>query len=65
MKLLAAIIAAIMLLGIAAFCVYGFMATFEPIDNATTVWVFRIGYSVVGIACVAGALLAILKALRR
>ena len=51
MKLILAIIAAIILLPIAAFCVFGFMATFEPTDRPEVFMAFRIGYGVVGVGC--------------
>jgi hypothetical protein len=37
---------------IASFCAFGFLASFEPTDNAM---VFRIGYAVMGISCLAGS----------
>ncbi len=42
---------AILLLGIAAFAVFGFMATFEPSDHNVMMW--RVGYG----AIAAGALI--------
>jgi hypothetical protein len=54
MKLFLAIVTAILLLPIVAFCVFGFMATFEPTDRPEVFIAFRIGYGVVGIACLAG-----------
>ena len=62
MKLLVAILGSLLLLAIAAFCAFGFMASFEPTDNA---WAFRIGYAVVGIACLVGVVLLIVNVLRR
>jgi hypothetical protein len=44
---------ALLLLLIAAFCVYGFIAASEPGPNHIY---FRIGYALVGIACVTGAI---------
>ena len=52
MKLLVAFIGSLLLLAVAAFCVFGFLATFEPTDNAI---VFRVGYTVIGIGCLVGA----------
>lgn len=43
-------------LAIAAFCVFGFMATFEPGPRAIP---FRIGYSVVGVLCLVAAVAAL------
>jgi hypothetical protein len=40
-----------LLLLIAAFCVYGFLASFEPGPNLA----FRIGYPVVGVLCLGSA----------
>lgn len=54
MKLFLAVIAAILLLLIAAFCVFGFMATFEPTDRPEVFMAFRIAYGVVGIGCLGG-----------
>ena len=42
---------AAMLLMLAAFSLFGFLASFEPTDNAL---VFRIGYAIIGISSVAG-----------
>ena len=62
MKLLVAILGSLILLAVAAFCAFGFMATFEPTDRATEFLVFRIGYAVVGIGCLVGVVLLIVKA---
>ena len=62
MKLLVAIPGSLLLLAIAAFCAFGFMATFEPTANALA---FRIGYAVVGVGCLIGVVLLIVNALRR
>jgi len=53
MKTLLAIVAAIILLPIAAFCVFGFIATFEPTDQPGLFMAFRVGYGVVGLGCLA------------
>lgn len=53
MRILIAVIGSLVLLAIAAFCVFGFMATFEPTDRPTESLTFRIGYSVIGIGCLA------------
>ena len=42
---------AAMLLMLAAFSLFGFLASFEPTDNA---FVFRIGYAIIGISSVTG-----------
>lgn len=48
----ARVLLAILLLPVAAFCLFGFVATFEPLDLVTQ-WTFRIGYAVLGISAVA------------
>lgn len=42
---------AILLLLIAAFCAYGFLASFEPDPRAVQ---FRVGYAVAGLLCLIG-----------
>lgn len=42
----------LVLLAVAAFCVYGFLATFEPVAGALA---WRVGYGVAAVACLAGA----------
>ena len=61
MKILVAILGSLLLLAIAAFCAFGFMATFEPTANALA---FRIGYTVVGLGCLVGIVLLILNVMR-
>ena len=41
-----------LLLILAAFSFFGFLASFEPTDNAM---VFRIGYAVMGVSCLASS----------
>jgi hypothetical protein len=41
----------VFLLAVLAFCVFGFTATFEPMD-ATKQWTWRVVYGAVGLACV-------------
>ncbi|MCA9115617.1 MAG: hypothetical protein KDA79_11070 [Planctomycetaceae bacterium] len=55
MKLLVAVAGSLLLLAVAAFCVFGFLATFEPTDRTASHMVFRIGYIVIGTGSVAGA----------
>ena len=43
------------LLSVAAFCVFGFLATYEPTDRPDTALTFRIGYAAIGLGCLAGA----------
>ena len=66
MKLLLAIVGSLLLLAVASFCVFGFLATFEPTDNTWQFMAFRVGYSVVGLSCIAGVILLFApSALRR
>ena len=65
MKLFIAILASLFLLAIAAFCVFGFMATFEPTDRTVQFMAFRIGYAMVGVSCLVGAGLLLVNALRK
>ena len=62
MKLLVAILGSLLLLAIAAFCAFGFMATFEPTANALA---FRIGYAVIGLGCLVGVGFLVGNAVRR
>jgi hypothetical protein len=55
-------VAAAMLLLIAAFCVYGFLASFEPSAGATA---FKIGYAAVGLGCLSGSAALIARGVRR
>lgn len=45
-------IIAIVCLAVAGFCLYGFLATFEP--GAANALSFRFGYAVIGIGCLLG-----------
>jgi hypothetical protein len=54
MKLFVAIFGSLLLLAIAAFCGFGFLATFEPTDNVAQFMAFRIGYIVIGLGCLVG-----------
>ena len=60
MKLVVAILGSLLLLSVAAFCVFGFLATFEPTSNAMA---FRIGYTVIGLGCLVGVGFLVAKAL--
>jgi len=40
---------------VGAYCIFGFMATFEP--GAANAMAFRIGYAIMGLLCLAGILL--------
>ena len=50
-KIICGVLAAIFLM-LAAFCVFGFLATLEPVDNAL---IFRGGYTLIGLGCLSGA----------
>ena len=65
MKILLTVAATILLLAVAAFCLFGFLATFEPTDTPATFLAFRVGYSVVGIACFVGTIALIVKVVRK
>ncbi len=65
MKLIVVILGSLILLAVAAFCLFGFLATFEPTTNTTQFMMFRIGYAVVGVGCVAGIGFLAVKANRR
>ncbi len=56
MKTLARIIGALALLGMAGFCVFGFMASFEYSETAKRLpW--QMGYGALGIVCLSGAVM--------
>lgn len=65
MKLFVAIVGSPFLLAIAAFCVFGFLATFEPTDNTRQFVAFRIGYTAIGLACIVGVCVLIVNAVRK
>lgn len=60
MKPLVPILGSILFLAVAAFCVFGFMAIFEPTDSTDQCTVFRIGYAVVGVGSLIGVKLLII-----
>jgi hypothetical protein len=64
MKTLVVIVAAIILLPIAAFCMFGFMATFEPTDRPEVFMAFRIGYGLVRLGCLLSLVLFIARLFR-
>jgi len=51
MKILRRVIRAICLLTILLFCVFGFLATFEPLEGGKHL-LWRIGYGLGGVACI-------------
>ncbi len=65
MKLFVAILGSLFLLAVAAFCVFGFLATFEPTDNTDQFMAFRIGYTVIGLGCLAGVGFLLANTLRK
>ncbi|MCM2371056.1 hypothetical protein [Aporhodopirellula aestuarii] len=65
MKLFVAILGSPLLLAVAAFCGFGFLATFEPTDNVTQFKAFRIGYIVIGLGCLVGVGFLITNAIRK
>jgi roadblock/LC7 domain-containing protein len=65
MKVIVEVVAAVVLLALAAFCLFGFLATYEPTEAPGMNWTFRIGYAVVGISCVVCVVVLILKAVRK
>ena len=62
MKLFVAILGSLLLLAVAAFCGFGFLATFEPTNNALA---FRIGYAVIGFGCLVGVGFSTANSLRK
>lgn len=65
MKLNVAILGSLLFLVVATFCGFGFVATFEPTDNAAQFMAFRIGYSVIGLGCLIGVGILIVNAVRK
>jgi len=65
MKLLLASIGSVLLLGVAAFCVFGFLASFEPTDKPGVFLAFRIGYAIIGLSCLGGMFSLVVRAIRR
>ncbi len=53
-RLLLCIVTAALLLGVVAFCVFGFLATFEPMPPVRQ-WMWRAIYSGIGSTAVVGA----------
>jgi hypothetical protein len=65
MKLFVAIFGSLFLLAVAAFCVFGFLATFEPTDNTAQFMTFRVGYAVIGLGCLVGVGFLIVNEVRK
>jgi hypothetical protein len=53
MPVVARLVVALALLGIGGFCVFGFLATYEPTNRNILPW--RVGHGAVAIASVVGA----------
>ena len=64
MKYIGISILCILLLAVSAFCGFGFLATFEPLENPAAGIVFRIGYGVIGSAAILAIVLLIVRACR-
>lgn len=54
---------AVVLLALSTLCLFGFLATFEPLDESTQL-AWRAGYGLAGLACL-GGLVALLRPRRR
>ena len=54
-KIICGVFAAVFLM-LEVFCIFGFIATFEPVENAL---IYRVGYAVIGVACFPAAVLLI------
>lgn len=65
MKLFVAILGSLRSLAVAAFCGFGFLATFEPTDNVPQFMAFRIGYGVIVLVCLVGIGLLFTNAIRK
>jgi len=48
------LLGSVLLLAVSCFCVFGFLATFEPLPAAVQ-WTWRGIYIVLGLVCLAGA----------
>jgi hypothetical protein len=65
MRLFVAILGSLFLLAITGFCVFGFLGTFEPTDRTAEFLAFRIGYAVIGLGCLIGIAVLLLKAVTK
>ncbi|TWU49315.1 hypothetical protein [Rubripirellula reticaptiva] len=65
MKFFVAIVGSLLLLAVAAFCGFGFLATFEPTGNVAQFMAFRIGYTVIGLGCLVGVGFLIVNTVRK
>ena len=64
MKYIGISILCMLLLAVSAFCGFGFLATFEPLENPAAGIVFRIGYGVIGSTAILAIVLLIVRACR-
>lgn len=62
MRLSVAIFGSLLLLAVAAFCLFGLLATFEPTDKTTQFMAFRVGYAVVGMGSLIGVAFLMFRA---
>ena len=53
MRAFSRILGALTLLALAAFCVFGFLASFEPSETSRLPW--KVGYAAMTIVCLTGA----------
>lgn len=65
MKRFLMILGSLLLLALAAFCVFGFLATFEPTDRPEMFVAFRVGYAVVGVGSLVGIVVLLSKSFRK
>jgi hypothetical protein len=65
MKTVVTILASMFLFAVAAFCVFGFLAAFEPTDRTAEFLAFRIGYAAVGVGCLIGLGVLLVKAMSK
>ncbi|HAA68612.1 MAG: hypothetical protein CMJ70_19570 [Planctomycetaceae bacterium] len=65
MRVIVAIARSLILLFIFAFCVFGFLATFEPTGSPGTFLAFRIGYAAVGFGCLGGLVALTIRRMRK
>jgi len=61
-SVIARVAASILALGCAAFCAFGFLASFEPSDSPN--WPWKVGYGVLGIGALVAAALVLRKGVR-
>jgi hypothetical protein len=52
-KMMFRLLRSLILVGILSFCVFGFMATYEPLDRSVQL-TWRLIYGIAGVACIGG-----------